>query len=68
MRKTFTPIQKAHIAIAALKGGQSISQIASENEVHPTRSQPMGEDRQGRTARLVYRQTEKRVQKLPGQN
>ena len=36
MRKTFTPNQKAHIAIAALKGGQSISKIASENEVHPT--------------------------------
>lgn len=36
MRKTFTPSQKAHIAIAALKGSQSISQIASENEVHPT--------------------------------
>jgi len=36
MRKTFTPNQKANIAIAALKGGQSVSQIASENEVHPT--------------------------------
>lgn len=36
MRKTFTPHQKAHVAIAALKGDQPISQIASENEVHPT--------------------------------
>ena len=36
MRKTFTPNQKAHVAIAALKGNQTISQIASENEVHPT--------------------------------
>lgn len=36
MRKTFTPNQKAHIAIAALKGQQSVAQIASENEVHPT--------------------------------
>ncbi|HBW73950.1 MAG: Transposase IS3/IS911 family protein [Candidatus Magasanikbacteria bacterium GW2011_GWA2_45_39] len=36
MRKTFTPNQKANIAIAALKGSQTISQIASENEVHPT--------------------------------
>ena len=36
MRKTFTPNQKAHVALSALKGGQSISQIASENEVHPT--------------------------------
>jgi transposase len=36
MRKIFTPSQKAHIAIAALKGNQSVSQIASENEVHPT--------------------------------
>lgn len=36
MRKTFTPNQKAQIAVAVLKGGQSISQIASEYEVHPT--------------------------------
>ena len=36
MRKTFTPSQKAHVALSALKGSQSISQIASENEVHPT--------------------------------
>ena len=36
MRKTFTPGQKAHIVIAALKGTQTVSQIASENEVHPT--------------------------------
>lgn len=36
MRKTFTPHQKAHVAIATLKGGQTIAQIASENEVHPT--------------------------------
>ena len=36
MRKTFTPSQKAHIATAALSGKQTIAQIASENEVHPT--------------------------------
>lgn len=36
MRKTFTPSQKAQVAIAALKGEQTISQIASTNEVHPT--------------------------------
>jgi len=36
MRKTFTPNQKAHVALSALKGSQPISQIASENEVHPT--------------------------------
>lgn len=36
MHKTFTPNQKAQIATAALKGQQSIAQIASENEVHPT--------------------------------
>jgi len=36
MRKTFTPNQKASIAAAVLKGQQSIAQIASENEVHPT--------------------------------
>lgn len=36
MRKTFTPNQKAQIAIAALTGKQTISQIASANQVHPT--------------------------------
>ena len=36
MRKTFTPNQKANIAITALAGNQTVSQIASENEVHPT--------------------------------
>ena len=36
MRKTFTPNQKAQIAIAALKGQQSVAKIASENDVHPT--------------------------------
>ena len=36
MRKIFTPNQKANIATAVLKGQQSIAQIASENEVHPT--------------------------------
>jgi transposase-like protein len=36
MRKTFNPSQKAQIAVAVLKGGQSIAQIASEYEVHPT--------------------------------
>lgn len=36
MRKTFTPNQKVHVVLAALKGTQSIAQIASENEVHPT--------------------------------
>ncbi|MBI4992937.1 MAG: transposase [Candidatus Magasanikbacteria bacterium] len=36
MRKTFTPSQKANIAVTVLKGQQSITQIASENEIHPT--------------------------------
>ena len=36
MRKIFSPNQKALIATMVLKGQQSISQIASENEVHPT--------------------------------
>ena len=36
MRKIFTPNQKAHVAIAAISGKQSVTQIASENEVHPT--------------------------------
>ncbi len=36
MRKTFTPNQKANVAIEAIKAVQSVSQIASGNEVHPT--------------------------------
>ena len=36
MHKIFTPNQKAHIAVAVLKGQQSVTQIASENAVHPT--------------------------------
>lgn len=36
MKKTFTAEQKAAIALAALKGEQTTSQIASAYEVHPT--------------------------------
>ena len=36
MRKTFTPNQKAQIAIAALTREQTIAQIASAHQVHPT--------------------------------
>jgi len=36
MRKIFTPNQKAQIAIDVFQGQQSITQIASKNEVHPT--------------------------------
>lgn len=36
MKKVFTPEQKADVAIAAIKGIQSTSQISSTFEVHPT--------------------------------
>ena len=36
MKKTFTPQQKAAVALAAIKGEETISQIASRYEVHPT--------------------------------
>ena len=36
MKKVFTPEQKAEVAIAAIKGIQSLSQISSTFEVHPT--------------------------------
>lgn len=39
MRKVFTPQQKAAVAIAAIKGDKTISQIASIYEVHPTQIQ-----------------------------
>ena len=35
MRKTFTPEQKARVAIAAIKGVQTTGQISSAFEVHP---------------------------------
>lgn len=36
MKKVFSPEQKADVAIAAIKGIQSTSQISSAFEVHPT--------------------------------
>lgn len=35
MKKQFTPKQKATVAIEAIKGIKTASQIASEHEVHP---------------------------------
>lgn len=35
MKKVFTPKQKAHVALEAIKGQKSISELASEYEVHP---------------------------------
>ena len=35
MKKSFTPKQKAHIALEAMKGQKNISELASEYEVHP---------------------------------
>jgi len=36
MKKTFSPEQKAAVVLAAIKGEQSINQISSAFEVHPT--------------------------------
>jgi transposase len=36
MKKTFTSQQKAQVALAAIKGEKTTSQIASLYEVHPT--------------------------------
>ena len=36
MKKIFTPKQKAAVALEAVKGIMTTSQIASEYEVHPT--------------------------------
>ena len=35
MRKTYTPKQKASIALAALGGEQKLTQLSSEYQVHP---------------------------------
>lgn len=39
MKKTFTPQQKAQVALVAIKGEKTISQIASLYEIHPTQIQ-----------------------------
>lgn len=36
MRKTFTPTQKATVALEAVKGEKTIAQLSSEHAVHPT--------------------------------
>lgn len=38
-KKTFTPQQKAAVALAALKEQQTINQISSAYEIHPTQIQ-----------------------------
>lgn len=39
MKKVFTPKQKADVVLAAIRGDQSINQISSIFEVHPTQIQ-----------------------------
>ena len=39
MKKVFTPQQKVAVALAAIKGDKTVSQIASDHEVHPTQVQ-----------------------------
>lgn len=39
MKKIFTQQQKAAVALAAIKGDKTVSQIASAYEVHPTQVQ-----------------------------
>lgn len=34
--RTFTPQEKAQVALAAIKGEKTMAQIASEYQVHPT--------------------------------
>lgn len=36
MRRQFTPVQKARVALAALAGDKTINQVAAQYEVHPT--------------------------------
>jgi len=35
MKKQFTPKEKASIALEAIRGVKTVSQIASENQIHP---------------------------------
>ena len=36
MKQQLTPHQKAYVALAAIKGDKTVSQIASLHQVHPT--------------------------------
>lgn len=36
MHKTFTPTQKATVALEAVRGEKTIAQLSSEHAVHPT--------------------------------
>ena len=36
MRKTFSPKQKATVALEAIKGEKTLAQLSSEHAVHPT--------------------------------
>lgn len=58
MKKTFTPQQKAAVALAALRGDRTASQIASTYEVHPTQVQSWKKIAQERTHALF---TDKRA-------
>lgn len=35
MKKVFTPKQKAHVALEAIKGLKALNQLAGEYEMHP---------------------------------
>jgi len=39
MKKVFTPQQKTAVALAAIKGDQTVNQIASAYEIHPSQIQ-----------------------------
>ncbi len=52
MKKIFTPQQKAAVALAAIKGDKTVSQIASAYEVHPTQVQSWKKIVQENTAAL----------------
>lgn len=54
MRRQFTAAQKTAIALAALKGDQTINQIASAYEVNPTQVKQMARCRQGRHPRSLH--------------
>lgn len=52
MRKTYTPKQKASIALAALGGEQKLAQLSSEFQVHPNQIMQWRDTVRGRAPEL----------------
>lgn len=62
-QKTFTPQEKAQVALAALEGEKTIAQISSEHEVHVTQVNAWKKIAKENLAELFKDNKKKEVQK-----